>query len=87
MSTYSDIVSDGGLDPRNKFDIPPAFPVFPETGAGHAAAFQGMNLRDYFAAKAMQGICANSDLGGWSPSIIVREAYAVADAMLKARGQ
>jgi hypothetical protein len=43
------------------------------------------SLRNDFAAKAMQGICANSDLGGWSPSIIAREAYAVADAMMKAR--
>ena len=33
---------------------PPAFPVFPETGGGHAAAFQGMTLRDYFAAKASE---------------------------------
>lgn len=32
----------------------PAFPVFPETGGGHAAAFQGMSLRDYFAAKASE---------------------------------
>ena len=31
----------------------PAFPIFPETGGGHAAAFAGMTLRDYFAAKAM----------------------------------
>ena len=23
VAKYSDIVSDGGLDPRNKFDIPP----------------------------------------------------------------
>lgn len=45
----------------------------------------GITLRDYFAAKAMQGICQNSDLGGWSPSIIAREAYDIADAMLKVR--
>ena len=58
---------------------PPAFPT------DFHYNYQGMTLRDYFAAKAMQGICANSDLGGWSPSIIAREAYAVADAMMKAR--
>lgn len=68
----------------------PAFPVFPETGAGHAAAFQGMTLRDYFAAKAMQGlmgraweeISADELFSIWSNS-----AYAIADAMLKAREQ
>lgn len=70
----------------------PAFPVFPETGSGHASAFQGMTLRDYFAAKAMQGLLAN----GWcaeqreiAPSMGEREvaldAYRLADAMMKAR--
>lgn len=75
---------------------PPAFPVFPETGGGHAAAFQGMTLRDYFAAKAMQGIFTGSI--EWSPTYkhpddaslevfkdIAQDSYAMADAMLKAR--
>lgn len=64
----------------------PAFPVFPETGGGHAAAFQGMTLRDYFAAKAMQGVIAATE-----PLIKIDEqhlamwSYRMADAMLKAR--
>ena len=65
---------------------PPAFPVFPETGGGHAAAFQGMTLRDYFAAKAMQGLIAsNDDAAGDRIDEIPEYAYAIADAMLKAR--
>lgn len=62
---------------------------------GHAfptsqiADSDGMTLRDYFAAKAMQAIIANSDqtsiafdeVGGW----IGKYSYEVADAMLKAR--
>ena len=52
-------------------------------------AFDGMTLRDYFAAKAMQGICASRDEAGvliahgyeWTAS----EAYKIADAMLEAR--
>jgi hypothetical protein len=54
-----------------------------------------MTLRDYFAAKAMQGIYACPDhvtepdgSGGPDPltdSDIARLAYAMADAMLKAR--
>ena len=47
----------------------------------------GMNLRDYFAAKAMQAlIIANGPApqGGW-PTCAERTAYLVADAMLKAR--
>ena len=51
----------------------PAFPW----GAG----FAGMTLRDYFAAKAMQGIfplCQTNESAA-------EECYKVADAMLKAR--
>jgi hypothetical protein len=53
----------------------PAFPV--ETG--HA----GMSLRDYFAAKAMQGMMANTwnqNYEAWA-----KHAYMLADAMLKER--
>jgi len=62
----------------------PAFPVFPETSGGHAAAFQGMTLRDYFAAKAMQGFLATVKVG-CPDDLIAIDAYNLADAMLKAR--
>ena len=65
-------------------DGDPAFPVFPETETGHAAAFRGMTLRDYFAAKAMQGMMADSKIK-FSPIEFSMRAYAVADAMLKVR--
>lgn len=46
----------------------------------------GMTLRDYFAAQAIAGICANTDnrcfVGAEQFS---KAAYAVADAMLEAR--
>ncbi len=68
----------------------PAFPVSHDMAlvAGLQNAY-GMTLRDYFAAKAMQAIIANSDqtsiafdeVGGW----IGNYSYEVADAMLKAR--
>ena len=58
----------------------PAFPVFPETGAGHASAFQGMTLRDYFAAKSLP------ECIGWGePEEVCEKAYKYADAMMKAR--
>ncbi len=41
----------------------------------------GMTLRDYFAAKAMQGILFE----GLEPEETAKHAYAMADAMLKAR--
>ena len=48
----------------------------------------GMFLRDYFAAKAMQGFVSDPD---WrvdmTPDETARAAYAQADAMLEARGE
>ena len=46
---------------------------------------QGMTLRDYFAAKAMQGICASGPSRDWTSPRLAAEAYDLADAMLKAR--
>ncbi len=48
-------------------------------------AVQGMTLRDYFAAQAMQGICAHNDTWGLPNKEIGIEAYKIADAMLAAR--
>ena len=77
-----------------KKDLEPAFARPHSEDANfihHAQA--GMTLRDYFAAKAMQGMLSNPKLhqhilkeggafGGWIES----SAYGWADAMLKARG-
>jgi len=67
---------------------PPAFPSgydVPEN--------PGMSLRDYFAAKALQGMFANPDDGHEHYDLsyedyvkeIARCSYKMADAMLKAR--
>ena len=61
----------------------PAFPVFPETGGGHAAAFKGMTLRDYFAAKALQGLLTSEDIDVSYATAVL--CYRMADAMMKAR--
>ena len=45
----------------------------------------GMTLRDYFAAKAMQSMNSREDYLDASASAIALDAYALADAMLKAR--
>ena len=68
----SKLTSDGG----------PAFPTLfiePNYGSGYA----GMNLRDYFAAAALQGILANGGGASWDDD--ATHAYLCADAMLKAR--
>ena len=44
-----------------------------------------MTLRDYFAAKALQGICASGPSSQWSNQMLAREAYQLADAMLAQR--
>lgn len=58
-----------------------------------ANAIQGMTLRDYLAAKAMQGIYAR--IGGSASAgnnhdglldHVAEDAYAMADAMIAARG-
>jgi hypothetical protein len=44
----------------------------------------GMLLRDYFAAKALQGMLADSEVRG-SPAEFATRSYTLADAMLEAR--
>lgn len=46
----------------------------------------GMTLRDWFAGKAMQGLIACPMQPQSGPEMYARDAYAVADAMLKERG-
>ena len=63
----------------------PAFPVPSLVHNGHIS--HGMTLRDYFAAKAMQAITpsfANENILNPAEAI-ADKAYALADAMLKAR--
>jgi hypothetical protein len=67
-----------------------AFPLYiPESGDLEAECNEGMTLRDYFAAAAMQGIMAAPAESGWDsesqPEDIATAAYQVADAMMEAR--
>ncbi len=48
----------------------------------------GMDLRDYFAAKAMQGIITNpSRPDTFDITLASKQSYQIADAMMKAREQ
>ena len=63
---------------------PPAFPL---NGDWSQIKDKGMTLRDYFAAKAMQGLLA-ADTGFTMYSAQIAEiSYKQADAMMKAREQ
>ena len=65
-------------------------PAFPIQDAYSVSTKQGMTLRDYFAAKAMQGFIQYSAAKGiYTPpdNELASTAYQLADAMLKARGE
>jgi hypothetical protein len=74
----------------------PAFPVkIKVTRTGNTTTYhsteqqhEGMTLRDYFAARAMQGIIGTQPYpDGIVTAGIAGDAYAIADAMLKTREQ
>jgi len=70
----------------SEFDGGAAFPVVHPDGKG--VQYYGMSLRDYFAAKAANGICAHQDTWGLSDSEkIAKFSYELADAMLKERAK
>ena len=61
---------------------PQAFPTHPDA----PLSCDGMTLRDYFAAKAMQGYFERLRATQYVPhDQIAEDAYRMADAMLKAR--
>ena len=67
----------------------PAFarPSSPMHEYGAYKPQDGMNLRDYFAAKAIQGLLAGFTEGVPPSDMTAVAAYSYADAMLKAREQ
>ena len=46
---------------------------------------EGVALRDYFAAKAMQGLLANGSMPAELDSLLVERAYTIADYMMEER--
>lgn len=74
----------GSAFPQSGFSSPDGNFISSDCGGS------GLTVRDYFAAKAMQGILANpaqlDNVNDKSAEWVSRDAYLVADAMLKARG-
>ena len=64
---------------------PPAFPCHLDT----PSEYDGMTLRDYFAAQAMQALLRQypDHLMNSPASEVASDAYSMADAMLAAREQ
>ena len=59
-------------------------PAFPAMHFDLAENEHGMTLRDYFAAKAMQGLMSDPNLD-MDSSKVAQLSYQMADAMMKAR--
>jgi hypothetical protein len=59
----------------------PAFPFHRQNGS----TSDGMDLRDYFAAAALQGLLSGNPDADCEPIGYAKDAYLYADQMLKAR--
>jgi hypothetical protein len=59
-------------------------PAFPQP-INPSEQGRGMTLRDYFAAKAMQSMNSRPDYDDACALVIAEDAYALANAMMKAR--
>ena len=66
-----------------------AFPTgsYEYDGQNNVLPYQegGMTLRDYFAAKAMQGAIANFGIAHVHYKVLAKRSYEMADAMLAER--
>lgn len=77
--------------PRSELEGGPAFPFEYDAGFGERQACTGMSLRDWFAGQALCSLPVRSwDHYGFKTedelfNAWARGAYAIADAMLKAR--
>jgi hypothetical protein len=76
MSVEDVSVEDGG----------PAFGEFQQVG-NCSVKVGGMSLRDYFAAKVIAGLSANSGVNGFDFDQLAAMAYAQADLMLMERAK
>lgn len=71
-------INDGG----------PAFPLpvaDQECCGRFESGYGGMSLRDWFAAKAIQGLLASPDTSRATLEQIVSDSYRIADEMIKER--
>lgn len=60
--------------------------AFPVTDAYTVSTERGMTLRDYFAAKTLQGLLSNRNAEAAIDEFAAK-SYRMADAMMKAREQ
>lgn len=61
-------------------------PAFPTTTGQRTYVYDGMTLRDYFAAKAMQAQISFTG-GRYSAGSMAKSSYLMADAMIQERNK
>ena len=64
-----------------------AFPRIVEFDSNGFLIDNGMTMRDYFAAKAMQGLLASDEHCVEDPSVLATWAYGQADMMIQKRNK
>jgi len=74
-------------DTKTKLCDAPAFASVAYSVSGDGYCQEGLTIREYFAAKAMQGICVNAGRNGHKfheADELAKEAVKVADALISA---
>lgn len=65
-----------------------AFPTTAQSLEKHNGRdLSGMDLRDYFAARAMQAYMSRQLIEGYDEDVIAEMSYKVAEAMMRARDE
>ncbi len=64
--------------------------AFPRGGSAYDSSVaddKGMDMRDYFAARAMQAYMSRQLIDGFDEDVIAEMSYKVAEAMMRARDE
>jgi len=72
---------------KQKLGDSPAFASVGYSVSGDGYCQEGLTMREYFAAKAMQGICVNTGRNGHKfheSDKLANEAVRIADALIRA---
>lgn len=73
------------MNPNSIKNGGPVYPVM--EGDWHRSETPGLSIRDHFAGLAMQGFCTQPPDQFDNLTVVARQAYLLADAMLAARGE
>jgi hypothetical protein len=61
-----------------------AFPLSPAVAGASPGPIIGLTVREYLAAAALQGLCANTQIDNRNRALVANMAVSLADALLEA---